>query len=74
MFALVCCSPAQQLYRKAEIQEEQLLWPQAISTYKQVLWQKNRLWSRRAVYRIASLIRNHYFAAGRSESIRPYIV
>lgn len=64
----------EQLYREAEILETRLLFSPAISKYREVLRQKNRFWSRRAAYRMATLIRDIHFSSGRSESVRPYIV
>lgn len=63
-----------EIYREAERLEAQLQLTPALLKYKEVFRHKNRLWNRRAAYRIASLIKNIHFNAGRSESVRPYVV
>ena len=65
---------ANPIYREAEQLEKRLLFPEALAKYQELLGQKSRLWKRRAAYRITTLIRDIHFSAGRSESVRPYVI
>ena len=66
--------PQERVYREAEQLERRLMFSQAIEKYQQVLEQKHRAWSRRAAYRIITLIRDIHFSAGRCEKVRRPIV
>jgi hypothetical protein len=72
--ALNARSTPELIYREAERLENRLLLAPALAKYQEVLKSKNRLWNRRAAYRIANLIKNIHFTAGRSESVRPSII
>lgn len=79
---LLCClsaqaqnpQQAQQLYREAEKLEKRLLLPAALSKYQQVFEQKDHFWSRRAAFRMGSLIQDIHFSTGRSDSVRNLVV
>lgn len=61
-------------YREAEALEKRFLFKAAIKKYQQVVKQKDRLWSRRAAFRMTTLIRDIHFSQGRSETLRKQIV
>ncbi|MES2504989.1 MAG: hypothetical protein V4534_08955 [Myxococcota bacterium] len=65
---------AEATYRQAEKLETRLLLPKAIVKYREVVEQKDRIWSRRAAFRMICLIRDVHFAAGRSENVRRKVV
>ncbi len=64
----------EQSYRLAENFERFGQSSKALDFYSKALHGPDRRWGRRAAFRMARLIRNQHFRAGRAESVRRQVV
>ena len=71
--ALFSASP-EKAYRLAEDFERFGQYTKALEVYAEALNGTDRRWGRRAAFRMARLIRNQHFRAGRGERIRRQII